>query len=110
MQTRIVWRNIWLWPLLPLLVPAAMVAGLLARPANRKPDDVARYLLNALESDEIGRDWDDFTSVPIADPALEQIRVTAEMVPLPLTSEGVAVLRGLYSQAKALVSAQNTAP
>ncbi len=110
MQTGIVWRNIWAWPLMPLFMLAAVVAGLLGRPAKRTSNDVVKYLGDALEGGEIGHDWDDFTSVPISDPALESIRIAAEMIPLPLTLQGLDTLRDLLARARALEAAQHSAP
>ena len=56
--------------------------------------DVEACLTDFLAGSGGDWDWDDFTSVPIADPALEQMRAKAAAVPLPLTEEGrVAILR-----------------
>jgi hypothetical protein len=48
-------------------------------------------------------DWDDFTSVPIGNDAqLEQIRIEADMIPLPVNESGLAKLRELLARARAL--------
>ena len=47
-------------------------------------------------------DWDDFTSVPNADPQLEDIRRRAVAVDFPSTGEGSTTLRGLLTEAERL--------
>jgi hypothetical protein len=63
--------------LIPLAVLGALIAGLFARPINRTADEVARYiraLLDGTVNDENSDlDYDEFSSVPIADPELELI-------------------------------------
>jgi hypothetical protein len=52
-------------------------------------------------------DWDDFTSVPLKDPDLEAIRISAELVQLPADAEGMAQLRHLLDRAVALAETSN---
>lgn len=100
----VVWRNAWMWPLAPLLLTAATIAGMLGRPARRTPGEVAKYLLDFLEDTGGENDWDDFTSVKIADPTLDQIRLAAELIDLPLTDDGRRKLTELLHRAQALAA------
>lgn len=96
------------WPAV-LLTPIAILAALLAAPfartrsTDRTPGEVAGYIRDFIEGTGGEWDWDDFISVPIADPALDAIRLGAGAVPLPVTSEGLNQLRQLLARAKALI-------
>ncbi len=84
-------------------LPAALAAGLFSRPKKRTAAEVARYLRDFAHGAGGDRDWDDFTSVPIADPALEALRREAEAIALPLTPEGRRTLDGLLARAEAML-------
>jgi hypothetical protein len=83
-------------------LPVAAIAGLFASPKKREAGEVASYLRNFINGGGGEWDWDDFTSVPIADPRLEDIRRRAGAVELPATDDGVAVLRGLLAEVERL--------
>jgi hypothetical protein len=68
----------------PILIVIALLAGIVSRPAQRSPDEVARYLWNEAQQNSGFRDWDDFVSVPIADPNLDAIRAEAASLSHPL--------------------------
>ena len=61
----------------PLLILFVVISGLFSKPANRTADEVARYLWNEAQGRSNCRDWDDFVSIPIADPDLDAIREEA---------------------------------
>jgi hypothetical protein len=67
--------------LLPALVLMALTGLILQAfgggKARRTPEDVAQYLRDFIEGTGGERDWDDFESVPIADPRLDAIRRSA---------------------------------
>jgi hypothetical protein len=69
---------------------------------DREPAEVAQFISNFLSGTGGEWDWDDFTSVPITNPALEAIRAEAEMVQLPLNSTGRLALESLLKRTKAL--------
>ena len=73
------WRGVLL---AVVLVPVALIAQLLPfkKTANRTPADVARYLRDFIDGTGGDWDWDDFESVPITDPVLENIRRQAALV------------------------------
>ena len=90
--------------LVPIVIPVALLVRLLPlkKTRDRDTNEVASYISNFLNDAGGEWDWDDFTSVPITDPALEAIRAEAVMVELPLDSTGRAKLEGLLLRAKSL--------
>lgn len=79
------------------------------RPLERSAEDVSRYLRGFIESTGGAWDWDDFTSIPIANSTLEDIRRRAEEIDLPLQDEGMERLKVLLAEAEALsVSARKS--
>ena len=63
--------------LLPIAIPVAFLAGLISKPVNRTAEEVARYLREFIDGTGGENDWDDFECAPIANPALDRIRVAA---------------------------------
>lgn len=82
------------WPAV-LLAPIAILVVLLVslfsavlgrkRTADLTAADVESYLEDFAEGRGADFDWDDFTTIPITDPALDAVRQRAEMIPLPRT-------------------------
>jgi hypothetical protein len=89
-------------------LPIAAIAGLVASAERREADEVAAYLRNFVDGGGGEWDWDDFTSVPIADPQLEDIRRRAAAVDLPPSADGVAILRELLREAELVAMEQTT--
>jgi hypothetical protein len=91
-----------------VLMPLALIAGIISSvfglKAKLSASEVATYLRNFIEGGGDEWDWDDFTSVPIANPSLESIRLRATKVELPVSHEGMRVLQELLSEAEALAS------
>ena len=92
--------------ILPIALVVAPLAALFSRPLNRTPEEVVRYLRDFV--DGTGGDWDfdDFTSIPIADPRLESIRDRASRVQEPITEESGEKLRSLLAEAEAIAEAE----
>ena len=94
--------------LAPVAIVLAVVVQLVVRvfrlknSADLNAQDVEGYLEDFIEGRIGGWDWDDFTSIPITDPALEAIRQEAEMVQLPIDDAGDAKLRELLIRARSL--------
>ena len=92
-----------------ILVPTAIIVKLLMlpfeRPIERSPSEVAAYLRDFIDGTGGDWDWDDFTSIPIANPSLEAIRREASEFDSLDTPEAAEVLERLYSKAKALAEA-----
>ena len=86
--------------LAPVALPVALVVRLTERPIDRSPEDVAHYLRARLTGETDSWDWDDFAAIRIADRDLEDIRVKAAALPLPLTIEGAMELRFLLARAE----------
>ena len=85
-------------------IPFAAAVSLLAPKAKLTASEVAAYLRNFLDGRGGEWDWDDFTSVPIADARLDDIRRKAAAVDLPATDEGLVILRQLLAEAEGLVT------
>jgi hypothetical protein len=67
---------------------------------RRTPDEVVGYLRAFIEGTGGDWDWDDFVSIPIADPRLDSIRERASRFP----DMGLAELKELLREAEALPS------
>ncbi len=89
-----------------VIVPVAIVVKLVSmpfeRPIERSPEEVADFPREFIEGTGGDRDFDDFESIPIADPRLDSIRERASRVTEPMTEEGLATLRALLAEAEAL--------
>jgi hypothetical protein len=98
------------WPavlLTPLVIPVIVAIKLAERlglktSADLTARDVESYLSDFLEGKGETWDWDDFTSIPITDPTLEQIRQEAAQTSYPLTDDDEVALRRLLERVKAL--------
>lgn len=62
------------------------------RPMRRSPDEVARYLRDFLNGTGGPCDWDDFTSIPVADPRLDDLRERASMLDPRVEADGGSAL------------------
>jgi hypothetical protein len=93
------WKAILLAPLVLLLAPIAAFAS---KRKKRTPAEVAGFIRDFIESNGGEWDWDDFTSVKLADPKLETIRLEADLVDLPVTEAGREQLKALLVRAEAL--------
>lgn len=88
-----------------LAAVVAVVSAVLRLREERTPDEVATYLRNFVHGGGGEWDWDEFISLPIADPRLEDIRQRALAVELPPTEAGLSVLLALLTEAERLASA-----
>ncbi|MGH6780554.1 MAG: hypothetical protein ACREB5_00405, partial [Sphingomonadaceae bacterium] len=93
--------------LAPVAIPVALVVRLTERPMDRSADEVAHYLRIALnhaigfeERPPDDWDWADFIGIHIADRELEEIRVRAAALRLPLSEEAAMELRFLLARAE----------
>jgi len=87
---------------IPVAAFAALLTGLFGLKEKRTASEVATYLRDFVDGGGGEWNWDDFTSVPIADSRLEDIRKRAAAVDLPPTEEGIIALRGLLAEAERL--------
>jgi hypothetical protein len=98
------WRNMVGVVAAAILIPIALVVKLISlpfeRPHKRTAGEVARYLRCFLDDSGGEWDWDDFTSISLADPSLESIRQRAASVELPVSEEGRRALLALLSEAE----------
>ena len=88
-----------------LLLPIALILGILALPfgrtIDRKPKEVVRYLRDFIDGTGEDWDWDDFVSIQIEDPRLEDIRRRASAYP----DIDQAALLALLHEAELMASA-----
>ena len=89
-------------------LPIAAIAGLLGSAEKRRADEVATYLRNFVHGGGGEWDWDDFISVPIANPRLDELRKRAAAVDLPPSQEGIGLLRELLLEAEQLAALEPT--
>lgn len=89
-------------PLFIFSVIAKLISRPFERPQKISATQVALYLHEFIEGFGSDWDWDDFTSVPIANPQLESIRTRANQVRLPVDDKGMATLRLLLSEVESL--------
>lgn len=89
-----------------VLLPPFIILKLIMMPfekgAHRPPKYVARYIRDFIDNTSGEWDWDDFSSIPLADPRLEAIRTAACDVSLPCGDEELAELEALFSEAQSL--------
>ncbi|CAN5211791.1 hypothetical protein BH10PSE2_BH10PSE2_26100 [soil metagenome] len=101
MEQSPLWHRAVAFILLPIIITVAAIAGLFEKPVQRTPEDVAKYLADFIDDASGPTDWDDFTSVKIADPVLDDIRARAANVRLPLPNTDTT-LRELLAEAQGL--------
>jgi len=90
-------------PLFMFAIIAKILLIPFERPQKVSAIQVALYLQEFIEGFGADWDWDDFTSVPIADPQLESIRARASQVNLPVDDAGLATLGALLSEVENLI-------
>jgi hypothetical protein len=88
----------------PLLIIWALALKFLPfkKTADRTPGEVAGFIKDFLEGTGGEWDWDDFTSIPITNGRLDEIRQEACAVDLPLDENGKRRLETLMRRARAL--------
>lgn len=91
-----------LLPVMIILIPILNLFGLNKMKAS--PDYVAGYLEKFIAGSEGASDWDDFCSIPLADPTLDGIvnEVCSFAPPNELNEAGRDELRRLLAEVKAL--------
>jgi len=85
-------------PIVIISMVIALPFALFGRPSKRTATEVALYLQDFIEDAGSPYDWDDFISVPIANPQLDSIRARASRIDLPIDEEGLCKLRFLLSE------------
>lgn len=93
--------------MVPVFLVIKLVTMPFEKPVNRSSVEVAQYLRDFLDERGGEWDWDDFISIPIADPRLEDIRERATALALPLAD--TAPLKDLIAEAEAIAAYDRTA-
>ena len=90
-----------------LAIPIFIVVKLIVMPFEKPIERSASEVLSILQDFHNGTgddyDWDDFTSIPVADVELEDIRAIAGSLDLPFGDKELADLRTLIARTEALV-------
>ena len=94
---------------IPIVLLIKLVTKPFERPMKRSPEEVARYLRNFLDETGGDWDWDDFISISIADPKLENLRERAAALDLPMRDGDTGPLRELVKEAEAIAASDRTA-
>ena len=101
-----IWRNAFGMMAAIVFIPIAIVLKLVTmpfeRPITRTPAEVARYLRDFLDGSGGEWDFDDFSSIPIADARLDSIRERASRFNGPKSDHGISELKSLLAEAEAL--------
>jgi hypothetical protein len=92
--------------LAPIAIPIALIVKMLPgkKTVDRTAEDVAGYLRDFLEATGGEWDWDDFESVPITDPKLNELRIQAGRAGPP--HPDVPRLRQLLAEAENIARAR----
>lgn len=90
--------------IVPVFLIVKLVMMPFEKPFNRTPEEVVGYLRGFLEETGGPWDWDDFTSIPIADPRLEDIRQRVSALDLPMSDADVGPLTELIAEAEAIAA------
>lgn len=90
--------------IVPVLLIVKLVMMPFEKPFNRTPEEVVGYLRDFLEGTGGQWDWDDFASIPIADPRLEDIRQRVSALDLPMSDADVGPLTELIAEAEAIAA------
>jgi hypothetical protein len=98
-----------LLPVLLAFIVVKVVTLPFERPMRRSADEVLRYLVDFLDGTGGPWDWDDFISIPIADPRLEHLRARAAALDLPMADTETAPLKALVAEAAALAAETHAA-
>ena len=95
---------------IPIVIVVKLIVTLFEKPTDRAADEVVRLLRDFQDGTGDDYDWDDFVSVPIADPRLESIRERASALNLPVDKKGFGELKLLLEEAEAIVRADDLSP
>ena len=90
--------------IVPVFLIVKLVMMPFEKPFNRTPEEVVGYLKGFLEDSGGPWDWDDFTSNPIADPRLEDIKQRVAALDVPLSEADIGPLNALLAEAEAIAA------
>lgn len=74
------------------------------KPRNLSAGQVVDYLKGFIDGTDRDWDWDNFTTCPIADPRLDDIRDRVTAFDVPLSDADVAPLKALLAEAEAIAA------
>ncbi|MEQ6334715.1 hypothetical protein [Sphingobium sp. MK2] len=94
-------------PLLPVFLVVKLVMIPFEKPRNLSPEQVVDYLKGFLDGTDGPWDWDNFTTRPVADPQLDDIRDRVAALDVPLSDADIGPLEALLAEAEAIAAADS---
>lgn len=95
-----------------VIMPVFLLVKLLMmpfeKPRSLSAEQVVDYLNGFTDGTDGDWDWDNFTTQPIADPRLDDIRVRVAALDVPLSDADVAPLKALLAEAEAIAAEGRT--
>lgn len=90
--------------LLPLFLTVKIVMLPFEKPLDRTPEEVLQYLRGILDGSDGPWDWDDFTTQPIADPRLDDIRNRLAALDVPLSEADRPAIMMLIAETEVIAT------
>lgn len=90
--------------LVPILLLVKLVMLPFEKPLNRTPDEVLQYMHRFVDGTDGPWDWDNFTTQPIADPRLDEIRDRLAALDVPLSEADFPAIKALIVEAEAIAA------
>ena len=94
--------------ILPVFLLIKLVMMPFEKPKTLSAEQVVDYLKGFIDGTDGDGDWDNFTTQPIADPRLDDIRDRVAAVDIPLIDSDLILLKALLAEAGA-IAAENLA-
>jgi hypothetical protein len=95
--------------ILPVFLIVKLVMMPFEKPRTLSPEEVIGYLHGFLEGTDGPWDWDNFTTMPIADTRLDDIRERVAALDVPLSEADIGPLKALLAEAEAIAAADRAA-
>jgi hypothetical protein len=89
---------------IPTIIAVKLIVMPFEKPIERSASEVLSILQDFRDGTGDDCDWDDFTSIPVVDVELEDIRAIAASLDLPFGDAELAGLRSLITRTEALVA------
>lgn len=96
-------------PLLPAFLVVKLILMPFEKPRNLSPEEVVGYLKRFISGTDAPWDWDNFTTRPLADARLDDIRERVAALDVPLSDADLGPLNALLAEAEAIAAADGGA-
>lgn len=91
--------------IVPVFLLVKLVTMPFEKPRNLSAEQVVDYLKGFINGTDRDWDWDNFTTRPIANPRLDDIRERVSALDVPLSEADVDPLKALLAEAEAIADA-----